>query len=661
MLQRVLFGAVLLEMALLLGYFYREIVLVPPAFSDQASYLYIAYFLQASIIDRGWEAVWTYLQNPIAMSLLFPVEAAVSSLLFGGGRLGVFLINLLALATLQWMVYSTVAKMTGDEKLGLAGAALTLTHAAIWQYPGGALDMRIDFLAYCLFGMWVCAVLRSDVFLDRKWAAAAGVLAAFLILNRYITLAYVGSVLFVLATGLTVQAFWQNNKAARVRLTHLILSGAIVIACVAPFLWMARDSLWAYYGVGHITGPERAIRVLEQGTVTFWDHVTYYAALLGRGQLGTGFWVAAGLLAVMTYLFRGTDPERKCSRISLVFLALTVALPYVVLSAGASKSQIVGAIIAVPVTLLIIAMLANFRPDLPRWSAFTLIGAAVIVMATHASRPAPPREDRLQWAELAVRLYGDVAATGRREANVFFDTVSHMLNAATLAVFGAERFGKFLPLRQTFGNSIFAQTRNDALKALAESDYIVLTDTEHNGVYPFFASVAPLRPEIRAWTEANAIKVHSIPFAHGAVDIYRVPTARLFGEVDGWLRSKGGRLVVDGRDLERRPIIKVWGSTRNVESILKAESINVTATTEVGGRKVQIAGTLSFRDGRYEMTIDASPVGKVEGTVTFSLEFDRHFVPKLLGTSPDDRELVVHQWDRIRLLTRDAAEAGRKQ
>ena len=172
-----------------------------------------------------------------------------------------------------------------------------------------------------------------------------------------------------------------------------------------------------------------------------------------------------------------------------------------------------------------------------------------------------PREDRPKWAELATWLHGDVTSRGRREAGVFFDTVSGRLNAWTLSVFGSERSGELVRLRQTFGDSIFARTREDSVKALAESDYIVLTDVEQKGPYPFFSSVAPLRGEIRAWAELNAAKVKSIAFAQATVDIYRVPTARMVGDADQWMLARGGRLLVDGRDLERFPVVKVWGST----------------------------------------------------------------------------------------------------
>jgi hypothetical protein len=60
-------------------------------------------------------------------------------------------------------------------------------------------DFRMDFIAYCLFGVWVCAALRSGLFLDWRWAIATGLLAALLVANRFLTIIYLLGIIAGLA------------------------------------------------------------------------------------------------------------------------------------------------------------------------------------------------------------------------------------------------------------------------------------------------------------------------------------------------------------------------------------------------------------------------------------------------------------------------------
>jgi hypothetical protein len=48
----------------------------------------------------------------------------------------------------------------------------------------------MDFSGYCLYGIWACAVIRSKLFLDRRWAIGSGLIGDFLVLHRFLTVVY---------------------------------------------------------------------------------------------------------------------------------------------------------------------------------------------------------------------------------------------------------------------------------------------------------------------------------------------------------------------------------------------------------------------------------------------------------------------------------------
>src|SRR5262249_16372189 len=153
---------------------------------------------------------------------------------------------------------------------------------------------RMDFLAYCFYGVWVCAVLRSDLFLDPFWSIASGLIGTFLVLNRFVTAVYLLGVLvgFALLCGIILLG-WRSQadlmSRMRRRLWHLGLSLGVLLMLVAPFLIRNWRAIHGYYVMGHAVGEEKEIRAAVLGIKDLRGHLLFYPRSIFEDHLGKTF------------------------------------------------------------------------------------------------------------------------------------------------------------------------------------------------------------------------------------------------------------------------------------------------------------------------------------------------------------------------------------
>jgi hypothetical protein len=189
---RILLLLITLEALLLYNFYTREIAWYPPQNYDQTFYLTQTYRLQERIRQNGlgefWRELW---RQDHASSLAFPIEGALAGLILGGVRWPQLSVLFIAFCALQIFAFKTALTIWHRRAYGYALLGLILSQISLWFWAGGLFDFRMDFLAYSLYGIWACAVLRSNLFLDRRWAIGSGLIAAFLIANRFLSVIYV--------------------------------------------------------------------------------------------------------------------------------------------------------------------------------------------------------------------------------------------------------------------------------------------------------------------------------------------------------------------------------------------------------------------------------------------------------------------------------------
>jgi hypothetical protein len=673
--RRLLFLLFVFEASLFWAFYHREIAWAPPLDFDQAHYLVRAYDLQEDILAHGlgrlWKAIWSAEHSA---GIALPIEGAVAGLIIGGTRFPQLCVNLVLYLVLQAVAFSTGRAVWGRRSDGYSLVGLILCQATPWLGAGGLFDFRMDFAAYCLYGVWTCIVLRSKLFLDRTSAIGCGVAGGLLVLHRFLTAIYLAAVLAGFAAvcaviwALAVRDTALRNRI-RQRLGNLGLSSAVLAVLACPVLLANSRSIWNYYGVGHVVSEEKYIRAAEVGVHDFTGHLFFYPGSIINEHWGPIFWlalviaIAAGAAARLTgraIEIRYASWNDEGFVLQVVFLLGATLGPILVLTADILKSRVVGGIVGVPAALLVIAVVNVIWPDqkgltsglAPKLSA----GGAVLVLSmgilnqlSRGSRHSPAFADRVhleQVAKLDQWLVGYAAQYRWKNPTISLDLISSSLNSAAITAAGFERTGWFVPFQGLLGSSIFKTSREDALTVLAKSDFVILTSPRQPGNYPFTKAIEGYWPDLKEWADKHLVVAKTQRFDTSypyAATVYVRPTAVVRDLSGDWITSKGISVEARRTDLERFPVIRLKGAA-DFASLPKMPA--VTATLESPVDSASISSIFRRIGNEYEVHIDTSSIRlPADQIVKVRVKFDTYFVRKNAALHDDFRELVVRSPD----------------
>ena len=396
---KILALSIAFQVLLFYSFYSREVAWYPPLNFDQTAFLNDTYRLEEQALTGGpakfWSAIWS---RGHYSGLALPIEGAIVGLMVPGTRLPQLCVNLIAFVALQAVAFSTARKAWSSTN-GYAALGLILCQATPWFWSGGLFDFRMDLSAYCLYGIWVCSVIRSQLFLDRRWAIVSGLIGALLVLTRFLTISYLlgvcaGFGAVCVAVALIWRADADLKRRMRRRACHLGLSLGILVLIAGPILIRNWRAINNYYILKHAVGEEKYIRAAEVGIRDQVGHLLFYPRSIVFDHLGPVFLWGSGIAiaaALAARVFaRSPTIDQPCGRdeifpLQIVFLLGSILGPIVVLTIDIAKSPVVGGIVGIPVALLVVAGIARLKlwpgDSKPKFPQNLVFGSTMAILA----------------------------------------------------------------------------------------------------------------------------------------------------------------------------------------------------------------------------------------------------------------------------------------
>jgi hypothetical protein len=585
--RTILLLLIVVQAVLCYNFYAREIAWYPPSNFDQTGYLATAYYVEQSIRANGFvELLRAIGSRGHQTGLALPIEGAISALIFGGTRLPQLFTIFLGFCALQVVAFAMARKVCGSRAYGYMFLGLILCQITPWYWAGGMFDFIYDLIAYCLYGIWVCAVIRSKLFLDRRWAIGCGLIGAFLVLHRFLTVVYLVGVCAGFAGFCIAIAFlWRADRdfvrRMRSRLYNLGLCVGVLTAIITPFFIRNWESIYNYYVIGHGVSPEKDAYARQLGIGSLTDHLLFYPLSILRDHWGIIFLVGSAIAvssALIAHLLnRPKAPEANVGSredetllLQIIFLLGAILGPIVVLTADFEKSPVVGGIVGVPAALLVVVLAARaasvFRKPDPSPGRKVIFACSLVIFALgianqfehlrrHLTEYAQRREltrlvDLHQWV---IEYAGD---HGWSSPAISFDVLSPWFQCGGITDTGLMRSGKFVWFRLMLGSGgMTAVERPEALSLLAKSDFVILTsrpkaEGSRDGlavdassaairqfpnillrVDPFSQHIAQYWNDLKAWADRNMILAKTVSFDNFTAAIYVRPDAKLSANV----------------------------------------------------------------------------------------------------------------------------------
>lgn len=495
---------------------------VYPRWNDQIQYLTESYTGYELARARGLVAgLFNALTNPSAQGTLHDFFAIIAFAIAGPSRSAALSLNMLALIAWQLALFVAVRRTGSSRPLALAAALLPLALAGPWQnIPGSAYDFRLDHLAMCALGITTAAALLADGFRSRSGSICFGIAVGLTLLTRFLTGTYF---VFVFAAF----ALWALRGDDRKRKAFNLVGATFIAAAIAaPILWLNFAMMRDYYWIGHYVGPESAIRNSHLG---LGRSLAFVARQLGERHLGVFFGLIAigGALALAFVRHQARESTRRHNRIiGGVFLLA----PALVLTLHQQKSAVVVSALVPGAVMLVIAAwrAAGDHASLGAQKIFAgAVTLLVLLYFTHtqippAYTPANLAEIRLVNT-LADQVLARAQAAGRTELRVAVDHITDCLDAQVLRVISYERHRALPAVNMTLPTGIVEPDESTVMSRLRESDFVFLTDDAAAGPFPFDQKLAALRPQVRAWCEANLRAVDRFTLFGRSMVLYQHP------------------------------------------------------------------------------------------------------------------------------------------
>lgn len=547
-----------------------------PPYYDQASYYFGVYELVERIRTIGWAQFFLEFAPPKnAFGATFLPQGAVLALIGGGSRTSILSLNLIYFIALQVALFETVRRKTADIAMAWISMALLLPLPTIFSLYGGIYDFRVDFTAFCLYGIWTCSLLWSHTFRYLNRSIIVAVVSVMLVSLRFITAVYVAVIFGAIFLALLI-AMWRGvtpfrrGIAAR-RLRNLLVAGILTAIVVGPLLFAAKDIIYFYYVIGHVLTDEKYIRARELGLHTIASHISYYPRsifLQHVGAAGIALWSIAGLAALVGGWRTERFPRRdgflrfRTFQLDFFILTLVVILPLMILTTDVAKSPVVGGIVVVPLLVMVVLFCSAMWPcsNLPtiishvpaglpssplcatntrgvsaRYLKLTfcagLLALGLVSFARHgiARQQYMDRGDLERVAVINKAISRFAVENAIVNPKLSFDRVVDYLNLPTVRLETYESFGKIIYYDGRFGG-IFATPRELAFQQIEDSDVILLTDPirGRNAPYPINTKILEYWDDLRDWTVQNRTLLISADILGIPHSVYvRVPQKKL--------------------------------------------------------------------------------------------------------------------------------------
>ena len=401
----------------------------------------------------------------------------------------------------EFAVVYTLRWLRQRWSVAFLGLALLLATTSRFEIAGGLMDFRLDFGAFCLYGILVCTIVRSNVFKSLPWAIAVGVAVAWTVLFRHLTGISIAVMMFCVLGFVGVRAFsLRENPAKRAiwvqRIKGLLISGVVALLLAAPTLWNTRQTILNYYGQ-ITTTDEGRIRIESTGVTRRSTYLLFYPNSLIQHHLGTIAIAVIALIAVVVVpvlirtpriAWRALPAPRVDPGITLFFLGTALLAPLTILTAFPARSHAVGNVLVPPVIGGILAMVIAFGRLQSRRTSANLVLASLATLALAAGiyrdlsafsqkgRFAEHKDDIGRLGEFHDEIGMQSMRWGWPRPRLVFDRSYEYLHPYNVQPWFYERRGRFIDPIVMLGRTILAPTTDEALTAISSSDFVVLTD-----------------------------------------------------------------------------------------------------------------------------------------------------------------------------------------
>lgn len=654
------------EWLLFKSYVQREISCGFPTSFDQSSYL-AQYYTNYETILNG--SILLFILKPlyggyshVAQGFWLDYQAVLLSVLFGASRLVALSINLIYYLILQLFFYKSIKSVTHDSLPAFLCLGMLLGLGTPFIFAGGMFDFRPDFLAFCIFGIFISSVIISGTFLNRKWSVVAGAFAALLILTRYFTSVYVFVIYFVFTLPILVSIIKglgsHRADSSIIRIKNIILSGLCILTIsLVPILFSLKSIMYYY---GSVNTNSYTLWSSERGVSSLYGNVIFYFRhISNQTYITIEIFLACLLTLLLLSVFNKThrtmqdiSSRPQDTTMTFVFLILAFVVPSIILARVKSSNECTISIVIIPMIYMLSAILVHLYMRFVTTTALKslcvmIIGIGVFVNVSNYSKHGfhfATRQDSDQVAAMYTQIGKLCELYEIVTPRIATDSVRHYFAPQMLLNMYYEKFNRLISPNDMLASDIFLNNPKKALGMVQACDFAIIThkNTASDSIYPVAGTVESIRPEMLDLVRKRFIHIGTFFIEHRIIDLYMKPFFRVEGVDGDWITSDGLLLEVPVEVIKSGTSLMLAGIFNR--EWLPVDKVKATARIILpAGAQRGLKTELRGEGNRYTIAVsfpENFDAGSIKGPVLVMLDFSGYFVPSELGINDDRRRLV---------------------
>lgn len=647
-----LISLLIVEYCIFRNYVLRDIAPFYPVAYDQTFYLSISYQLYENMITHGIIKGLAQF-HLMSQSFFFCIQAAFFFLLFGASRLSALTINFIYFALLQIISFQVIKNLTSRYAFGFVFVGLLITTRFLFAKGGGAVDFRIDFIAFCLYGIFCACILNTHSFLNKKWCVISAIAAFFLIGMRFITICYVLPIFLFLLFYYGFYFFLQKKQLLDYSITKQKLKNigwflVILIALTAPLLWMHYQSLVDYYVGGHVKSIEKILRLKEAGiktTIELWLYypVNFFKRQLSYFLLGEILFCYLVLLILYLILYFKRRPKNLLPihfkpQDNILFLILAILVPIIILTLDTSKSSIVSSIAVAPFLYLVVLGFSFVCEKIRIYSSnianktiqvFSIffIASGLYLYIEHTTHR--PQSDELSSLQNISKLISDVGNYAHflnwKTISISRDQIKDYL-VAPISTFYYESNGVLFNMKSPLGaNGMIQETKENAIKSIKQSSMFIsnLENYSPDNIFPFERSIQPYRTLLRQIAEKEMLRLGDYYVKNSMYRVYVKPDMKIVGLENNWITEHGIWLEFPALVAQKIHGVFILEGDSDF-SWLKNKELKITAIAQEDGVDKILPAKIIINNNHYKI-IGKLPAWKNNNVFSIHLTFSDYF------------------------------------
>lgn len=629
----------IIQFLLFRTYCYREIISYIPENMDQVGYIGITYniydmFLQGKVLQCLDFAI----NNGVNSGMM--LIGAINLFVFGFTRFSLLLPNFIAFFLCEITISGVCVRITKSRYAALIFQGLFLMTEAIFAAVGGIFDYRWDFLAFCVYTIWL-AYLLEYLYTNERCpffcSAATGGILLFIRLN---TVLYLGSILFIVIIAKLLLCLKGERKSCLI--DWLKYSGVLLLTG-GWYLLINFRNFFNYYFSALFTSSSREawqIHMNMKDNLLFYPKLLW-TALVGKRQMTTIIILCVVAITLLSLSKKSTIKNKK---FVLFTLLLAWIVPYGILTAMDNKNSAAAMILISSLLLCPIFLLGDVG-DIGR-KVFPVIAFAIVLMGQGgfllnmmSSYPYHTKEDAQGYVMANDIVAEYMKVNDMDSAEIIFDRLHGNFFPNTIEVYSRETKERSVSITYAINSMkkdyLMSQFDDDEIvRGLEKADFLVINKYEYTVASNFNTDLIleKNRELLKIFAEENMYLVGEVSCGGNELKIYAKPILTVETEWYDWLGQNN--TDIDIRNVQEEMTFLVLEGEYGYSL-----ADHTVYTVNQNGRSIPAELTTNEAQTKYRIKIDISNCDMQHDKI--HLTFGSCFVPQELFESEDNRKLTV--------------------